>query len=78
MKLLKKNIGPLLFILAIMLIIGTVTWEILVRLLSYGDIHIDVHVGPIGFDISVISFYIHINPGSLLGIAGGFFLFRRL
>ena len=33
-------------------------------------------IGPVGFDLSVLSVFVKINPGTFIGILGGIFLFR--
>lgn len=79
MKLIKKNIPPLIILISLGLIIGTLAWGILDRLISHltGKIF-DLSVGPIGFDIGVLKFYIMVNPGSILGSLGGGLLFRSI
>ena len=78
MKATKNNRATLIFLLIIMGIIGTISWEILERILTYFDIFISLAVKGIGFDLSVISLYITPNPGTVIGVGTGFFLFRRL
>jgi hypothetical protein len=33
-------------------------------------------IGPVGFDLSVLSVFVKINPGTFIGVLGGIFLFR--
>lgn len=35
-------------------------------------------VGPVGFDLGAIALWISVNPGSFLGLALGFLLFRSV
>ncbi len=78
MKATKNNRATLIFLLIIMGIIGTLSWEILERILTYFEIYISLSAKRIGFDLSVISLYITPNPGTVIGVGAGFFLFRRL
>jgi len=77
MKLIKKNAGIFTLLFFLGLITGTFTWEILERIITLAGSAIDLSVGPFGIDLDVISVYIKINPGSLLGAAAGVILFFR-
>ena len=59
------------------MVIGTLAWEILVRLLSLTGVALDLTVGPVGFDIVVLSVSLMANPGTLLGAVPAVILFRR-
>ena len=78
MKLTKKNTGAFLLILFLGLMIGTLSWEVLERIIGLFGREISLAVGPIGIDINVISLYIKINPGSFLGVLAGLLLFSRI
>lgn len=78
MKLIKKNAGIFTLLFFLGLITGTFTWEILERIITLAGSAIDLSVGPFGIDLDVISVYIKVNPGSLLGAAAGVILFFRL
>lgn len=78
MKLSKRNQGPFFAILLGSIAAGTLGWELLARFLSYAGIELSLSVGPVGFDIAVLSVYIEINPGSFLGVLGGILIFRKL
>ena len=78
MKLTKKSLGPLLFLVLIGAVIGSLTWALLENLLQLWDIALSLSVGPVGFDLEVISFSMRFNPGSLAGAAGGWILFARM
>lgn len=78
MKLIKKNLQPLLLLLFLGLLIGTLSWDILERLAAAAGLPFSLSVGPVGFDLEVISFFIRFNPGTFLGAAGGILLFRSL
>ena len=78
MKLSKRNVGPFFAILLGSMAAGTLGWELLARILSYADIALSLTVGPVGFDIKVLSIYMEVNPGSFLGVLGGIVIFRRV
>jgi len=77
-KLIKKNLQPFLIFLFLGLLIGTLSWDIVEMLIRMTGANFSLQAGPIGFDLEVISFYFKINPGSLMGAAGGILLFRSL
>ncbi len=78
MKITQKYIKYLYFFIILGIVIGSLFWEILERLISMGGINLDLSVGPVGFDISVLSVYLKINPGSFLGAAGGWFFIKKV
>ena len=78
MKTSKKNLRGATFLIILGLLLGTLGWELLERILSYGGIDLHLAVGPVGFDIRVLAVELMINPGSFLGAAGGYLVFRRL
>ncbi len=78
MKLTAKNLPTLLRILLLCLLVGTLAWEILERVLEYAGLPLSLGIGPVGFDLRVISLWAMFNPGSLIGIVPAFLLFRRL
>ncbi len=78
MKLIKKNLQPLLIFIFLGLIIGSLGWDILERLIGMGSPGFTLSTGPVGFDLGVISIYLKFNPGSLAGIAGSVLLFKSL
>jgi hypothetical protein len=78
MKLTAKNLPVFLRILVLCLIVGTLAWELVERILLLMGIGVDLTVGPVGFDIEVIVFSIMANPGTLLGIVPAIALFRRM
>lgn len=78
MKLSAKTLPVFLRILLLFLVIGTLTWEIVERVVALAGGTLDLSVGPVGFDVDVIAFWIAANPGTLLGIVPALLLFRRL
>ena len=57
---------------------GTVIWELIRIIFQNFDINLAFSTGPIGFDISVIIFYVSINPGTVLGGILTFFIVKKL
>ena len=78
MKLAAKNVGVLIRLLILTAVVGTLVWELLERLLGLLDVTLDLSVGPVGFDIEVVSLFVMANPGTLLGVPVAILLFRRL
>ena len=78
MKFSKKNTSHLVLLIFMGLVIGTLAWELFARILESFSVNAALAIGPVGFDIGVLVFYIKINPGSVLGIIAGIILFRRL
>jgi len=78
MKLSSKNRPTLLSFLGLGFLIGTLAWEVLERILLRIGIELALGFGPVGFDLSVLSVFIKINPGTFIGILGGIFLFRLM
>ena len=78
MKYTKKNRPVLIKMILLAVLIGTFAWDLLERVLQLMDIPLHIAIGPIGFDLHVISCYLYLNPGTLFGIIGAIILFRRL
>lgn len=78
MKLAKKNIGVFAGICFLALVVGTLTWHLIEKVANLQEIVLDLNIGPIGFDISVISFWVTINPGSIIGFFVGLLLFKGM
>lgn len=78
MKLQKNNIRHFFHLLLTGFIIGTLAWFVLEAVLLYFGYDITIAIGPVGFDIKVISFKILVNPGSIVGSLGGGFVFTRI
>jgi hypothetical protein len=77
MKLTAKNLPVLTRLLVLCMVIGTLAWEIVERLLALAGVALDLSVGPVGFDIEVIALSVMANPGTLIGIVPAILLFRR-
>lgn len=78
MKLTAKNLPVFMRILALCLVIGTLTWELVERLLDLAGVTLDLSVGPVGFDVEVIALSVMANPGTLIAIVPAVLLFRKV
>ena len=78
MKLTKKNTRSLVTVVILAAVAGTFFWAVIERLLLSAGIGIPLSTGRIGFDIKVLAVYMEVNIGTVLGIAAGFMLFKRL
>lgn len=78
MKLTKKNRSALTLLLLFGILIGSMSWELLERVIALAGKQMDLSTRPIGFDLHVISVWLRVNPGSFLGAVGGILLFARL
>ena len=80
MKLNKRNLGTLLLLLCFGMLIGSLAWELLERLIhSLGSNFTLTLREPIRlFDLYVLALSLRANPGTLAGLAGGALLFRFL
>ncbi len=77
MKITQKYLKYLYLFIILGIVIGSLCWEILERLIASTGINLDLSVGPVGFDISVLSVYLKINPGSFIGAVCGWFLIKK-
>ena len=78
MKLTKKNLNPLIYVLILCTLAGSLAWFILEIIFSYMGLPFSLSTGKIGFDLQIIAFYINVNPGTVLGIVAGFFVFKAI
>jgi hypothetical protein len=78
MKLTSRNRSTFLAFLGLGLLVGTLGWEVLERIVLQMGFQLELGVGPVGFDLSVLSVFIKINPGTFIGVLGGIFLFRMM
>lgn len=78
MKLTKKNRSALALLIVLGLVIGTLGWEIIERLVELTGRSFDLSVGPVGFDLHVLAVTMRLNPGSFVGTIGGVLLFVRI
>ncbi|MDC7225624.1 MAG: hypothetical protein PQJ61_02540 [Spirochaetales bacterium] len=78
MKVTNKNLGKFIGFMIMLCVAGTLAWELFELILNTVGIGLNLSAGPVGFDIDILSVYMSINPGSLAGLAAGWFLFRRV
>ena len=78
MKLTKKNIQPLILILALCTLGGSFAWFILEIIFASAGLPFSLSTGRIGFDLKIIALYLNVNPGTVLGLAAGFFVFKAI
>ena len=76
MKLTSRNRSTFLTFLGLGFVVGTLGWEVLERIVQRMGFELALGIGPVGFDLSVLSVFVKINPGTFIGILGGIFLFR--
>ncbi len=76
MKLTKKNMQPLILIIFLCTIDGSFAWFILEIIFKSAGLSFSLSTGRIGFDLGIIAFFLNVNPGTVLGLAAGFFVFR--
>jgi len=78
MKKTKKNKPYLILFIVLGIVIGTLLWAIIERILALQGMQLSLSVGPIGVDLYAFSVSIRANPGSFLGVFIGIFMFRTL
>lgn len=78
MKLTKKNLQPLITVIALCTLGGSFAWFIIEIIFAKAGLPFSLSTGRIGFDLEIIAFYLNVNPGTVLGIAGGFFVFKAI
>jgi hypothetical protein len=78
MKLSGRNRSTFLAFLALGCLVGALAWEVLERIFLQLGFELTLGIGPVGFDLSVLSVYFKINPGTFIGLLGGIFLFRTV
>ena len=76
MKLSSRNRSTFLAFLGLGALVGTLGWEVLERIVQQMGLELALGIGPVGFDLTVLSVFIKINPGTFIGVLGGIFLFR--
>jgi len=77
MKLTSKSLSTLVILIVLVGVAGTLSWEILERLLALFSFPLDLRVGPIGFDTGILSMHMLVNPGTIAGGIVGYRMFRR-
>lgn len=59
-------------------LIGSLAWEVLERLLALLGREVALGIGPLEFDLVVISVSLLVNPGTILGLLGGILIFATI
>lgn len=78
MKLTKKNMQPMILVIVLCTLCGSFAWFILEIIFAKAGLSFSLSTGKIGFDVEIITFYLNINPGTVLGLAAGFFVFKAI
>jgi hypothetical protein len=78
MKLTTKTLSSLALLCVLCMLIGAVAWEVLERVSLRLGFDLDLSVGPVGFDLDVVSLHVKVNPGTFLGLVAAVLLFRAL
>jgi hypothetical protein len=78
MKLTAKTLSSLALICLLCMLAGGLAWEVLERVALRFGLDVDLSVGPVGFDLSVVALHVTVNPGTFLGLAAAILLFRAL
>lgn len=78
MKLNGRTRSTFVLLLALGVLIGSLAWEVLERILARFGVQPGLSLGPIGFDLDVLAFSLVLNPGTILGALGGLLLFHFL
>ena len=75
MKLTTKNLPTLIGLGVLGAVVGGLAWELLERILLGFGVILSLSVGPVGFDLHVISASFLVNPGTFAGLLAGLLLF---
>ena len=78
MKVTTKSLNKFIGFLILTAVAGTLAWELLELIINTAGLQLNLSAGPVGFDIDVLSLYIKANPGTLLGGAAGWLLFKKI
>jgi hypothetical protein len=78
MKLTSKTVSMFLLMSFLGAVVGSLSWEIVERIVARWGGRLELSVGPIGFDLSVIAMQLKANPGTIAGLAAGLLLFLSL
>ena len=73
-----KTVASLVLLSALGATVGGLAWEVVGRISANLGVPLDWSIGPIGFDLRVLSIHFLVNPGTFLGLLGGILLFRWL
>ena len=77
-KFTKKNTGLFTLLFFLGGVVGSLSWEVIERIIAYAGDSLQLKAGPIMLDLGVIAITIEANPGTLVGICLGLLLFFRI
>ena len=78
MKLSAKTLPVLGRLALLSMVVGTLAWEIVERALALAGVPLSIGVGPVGFDIRVLTVALIVNPGTIAGLVTAVVLFRKV
>jgi hypothetical protein len=78
MKLSVKTLPTLILLALLGAVVGGLAWEVVERILQRFGTELALSVGPIGFDLHVVSLSFLVNPGTIVGLIGGVLIFMLL
>jgi hypothetical protein len=78
MKLTVKTLSSLALLCVLGMLVGGLAWEVLERVALRFGLDVDLSIGPVGFDLSVVAVRLTVNPGTFLGLVAAALLFRAL
>jgi hypothetical protein len=78
MKLTAKTLSSLAVLCVLCMLVGGLAWEVLERVALRFGLDVDLSIGPIGFDLSVVALHVTVNPGTFIGLVAAVLLFRVL
>jgi hypothetical protein len=78
MKLTAKTLSSLAVLCVLCMLVGGLAWEVLERVALRFGLDVDLSIGPIGFDLSVVALHVTVNPGTYIGLVAAVLLFRVL
>lgn len=78
MKLTAKTLPSLVLLCVLGMLVGGLAWEVLERVALRFGLEMDLSVGPVGFDLSVVALSVTVNPGTFLGLVAAVLLLRAL
>lgn len=74
----RKNYKHLIFLTLLTALIGTIAWLIVESIFHRAGIQFSLATGKIGIELQIISLFINVNLGTLLGLPFGWILFKKI
>ena len=78
MKMNARTLSSLALLCVLGMLVGGLAWEVLERVALRFGLEVDLSVGPVGFDLSVVALSVTVNPGTFIGLVAAVLLFRVL